>query len=234
MNAPQQHPDPLLAYTAELHAALPGPAQAASRMVEEIHHGLLDTTDAYVREGVPRTDAAHRAVRDFGPVAELAPECRRELALAQTRHTARAAALCAPLLLACWALVHTALGAAAAPLAVLAAASALLAVAALAATGGPPARRFDVPEALPRLVAWTGTGASAGMAAATLALACTAATTAQWPLLLLAGSLSAASHAVLGTSVRVSRRCLAPADVRTGQRNGPGARGRAPGDFRTP
>ncbi|WP_432106944.1 permease prefix domain 1-containing protein [Streptomyces sp. AA1529] len=211
MSAPQQCRDPLLVYTAQLCAALPGPARAVSRMVEEIHHGLLDATDAYVREGVPRTDAAHRAVRDFGPVAELAPECRRELALAQTRHTARAAALCAPLLLVCWALARTALGAAAAPLAILAAVSALLAAAALTATGGPAARRFGVPEALPRLVAWTGTGASAGMAAATLVLSCTAAATAHWPLLLLAGALSAASHAVLGTSVRVCRRCLAHA-----------------------
>ncbi|OEV14319.1 hypothetical protein AN220_28840, partial [Streptomyces nanshensis] len=66
-------------------------------------------------------------------------------------------------------------------------------------------------EALPRLVAWTGTGASAGMAAATLVLSCTATATAHWPLLLLAGALSAASHAVLGTSVRVCRRCLAHA-----------------------
>ncbi|MDF4253476.1 permease prefix domain 1-containing protein [Streptomyces sp. WMMB303] len=211
MSAPQRRPDPLLAYTAELRAALPGPARAASRMVEEIHHGLLDAADTYVREGVPRADAAHRAVRDSGPVAEVAPACRRELALAQTRHTARAAALCAPLLLACWALARTTLGTAAAPLALLAAVSALLAVAALAGTGGPSARRFGVPEALPRLVAWTGTGASAAMAAATLTLACTAAATARWPLLLLAGALSAASHAVLGTSVRVSRRCLAHA-----------------------
>ncbi|WP_431981947.1 hypothetical protein [Streptomyces qinglanensis] len=61
------------------------------------------------------------------------------------------------------------------------------------------------------------------MAAATLALACTAAVTAQWPLLLLAGALSAASHAVPGTSVRVSRRCLVPAGVRPGHGNGPGA-----------
>ncbi|MFI7244101.1 permease prefix domain 1-containing protein [Streptomyces qinglanensis] len=223
MSGPRQHADPLIAYAAELRAALPGPARAASRMVEEIHHGLLDATDAYVREGMPRTDAARRAVRDFGSVAELAPECRRELALAQTRHTARAAALCAPLLLVCWTLARPALGAGAAPLAVLAAVSTLLAAAALAATGGAPARRFHVPEALPRLIAWTGTGASAGMAAATLALACTAAVTAQWPLLLLAGALSAASHAVLGTSVRVSRRCLVPADVRPGHGNGPGA-----------
>ncbi len=93
----------------------------------------------------------------------------------------------------CWALARTALGAAAAPLAILAAVSALLAAAALAATGGPAARRFGVPEALPRLVAWTGTGASAGMAAATLVLSCTATATAHWPLLLLlAGALSAA------------------------------------------
>ncbi|MEU3192558.1 hypothetical protein ABZ686_18415, partial [Streptomyces sp. NPDC006992] len=90
--------------------------------------------------------------------------------------------------------------------------------------GRPAPAAAIIPEAPPRLVAWTGTGASAGMAAATVALACTAAATAQWPLLLLAGALSAASHAVLGTSVRVSRRCLVPAGVRPGQGNGPVAR----------
>ncbi|WP_247746163.1 permease prefix domain 1-containing protein [Streptomyces oryzae] len=207
----RQQSDPVVAYTAELRAALVGPARVKSRMVAEIHDGLLDATDAYVGEGVPRAEAARRAVRDFGTVAELVPECQRELTVAQTRHTARAAARCVPFLLVCWALTRTAVGPAAAPLALLAAVSTVLAAVTLAATGGALARRFPSPRALPRVVAWTGTGASLGMAVATLALACTAFLTAQWPLLVLAGALSAASHAVLSTSVRVCRRCPAPA-----------------------
>ncbi|MGP3986618.1 permease prefix domain 1-containing protein [Streptomyces sp. 3N207] len=211
MSGQQQHPDPLVDYTAALSTALVGPARVKSRMVTEIHDGLLDATDAYVHEGMPRAEAARRAVRDFGPVAELVPACQRELTVVQTRHTARAAALCVPFLLVCWALARTAVGLPAAPLALLAAVSTLLAAVALAATGGVLARRFPSPHALPRVVAWTGTGASVGMAVATLALACTAFVTAQWPLLVLAGALSAASHAVLSTSVRVCRRCLVPA-----------------------
>ncbi|MET9858495.1 permease prefix domain 1-containing protein [Streptomyces smyrnaeus] len=208
---PHPHPDPLVAYTEALGAALLGPARAKTRMLAEIRDGLLDATDAYVQEGLPRTEAAHCAVRDFGPVAVLAPECQRELTVAQTRHTACAAALCAPFLLVCWALARTAVGPSATPLALLATVSTLLAAFTLATTGGVLARRFPVPRALPRMVAWTGTGASVGMAVAALTLACTAFMTAQWPLLAPAGALAAVSHAVLSTSARVSRRCLPPA-----------------------
>ncbi|WP_279240086.1 permease prefix domain 1-containing protein [Streptomyces sp. 891-h] len=208
--AQRPHTDPLVAYTAALSTRLTGPARVKSRMVAEIHDGLLDTTDAYVLDGLPRAEAARLAVRDFGAVGELARECQRELTVAQTRHTARAAALCVPFLLVCWALARSAVGSVAAPLALLAVVSTLLAAVTLAATGGVLARRFPGPRALPRVVAWAGTGAGVGMALATAGLVCTAFVTDQWPLPALAGALSAASHAVLSTSVRACRRCLAP------------------------
>ncbi|MEU7318514.1 permease prefix domain 1-containing protein [Streptomyces sp. NPDC007083] len=208
--AAQLPSDPPAAYTAELEAALVGPERVRVRMLAEIHDGLLDATDAYVHQGVPRAEAARLAVRDFGPVSALAPECQRELTVAQTRQTARAAALCVPFLLVCWALTRATAGPWAAPLALLAAVSTVLALVTLAATRGVLARRLPGRPVLPLLVAWTGTGASIGMAAATLALGCTAFVAAQWPLFAAAGALSAASHAVLGSSARACRRCLRP------------------------
>jgi hypothetical protein len=210
---PVSEPDPLADYTAALSSALVGPVRARARMVAEVHDGLLDATDAYVLGGVPRAEAAMLAVRDSGPVADLVPEYQRELTIAQTRHTARAAALCAPFLLLCWVLTQAAVGLLAAPLAVLAAVSTLLAAGTLVATSGVLARRLPSGRLLPRVVAWTGTGASISMAVAALALVCTACFTAQWLLIAPAGALSAVSHAVLSTSARTCRRCLDPAAV---------------------
>nr|WP_314616936.1 transposase [Streptomyces sp. DSM 40976] len=57
------------------------------------------------------------------------------------------------------------------------------------------------------VVAWTGTTAGAAMGVTTLALATAAALATNWPLLAFAGTLAAASHAVVATSARACRRC---------------------------
>ncbi|MFF3645877.1 permease prefix domain 1-containing protein [Streptomyces sp. NPDC002564] len=210
---------PVEAHVAELTAALHGPARAKSRLVEELHDGLLDTAAAHAGTGLPGEEAARRAVREFGTVDELVPACQRELTIAQARHTARTVVLTAPFLVACWYLARTAddgtpghLPHAAQLLAVhlafVATLAALCAAAALAATG-PLARRLPAPHRLPRLVAWAGTTASAAMAVATLALAVAAALATQWPLLAAAGALAAAAHAVVAASARACRRCAA-------------------------
>jgi hypothetical protein len=217
VNATGRQTDPIEDYVAALTAALHGPTRAKARMMEEIRDGLTDTVAARTHEGMPYQRAAHHAVREFGTPDELAPSCQRELTIAQARHTARAVALTAPFLIACWYLAWTAdhdqswqLPRTAQLLAVLlagvATCAALLAAATLAATGA-LARRLPTPHRLPLAVAWTGTTASVAMAVATLALATASAWATNWPLLAFAGALAAASHAAVAASARACRHC---------------------------
>lgn len=94
--------DPVEVYVADLTAVLHGPARAKARMIEEMRDGLTETVAAHIRAGSTPTRAADDAVREFGTPQELAPGCQRELTIAQARHTARAVALTAPFLTACW------------------------------------------------------------------------------------------------------------------------------------
>jgi hypothetical protein len=199
--------DPVEAYTTRLAAALHGPAKDRARMVEEIHGGLVDATEAYVQAGTPPEEAPHRAVRDFGPVEKVARACQGELTLVQARHTARAAALTVPLLLACCYLTRS-MDALAAFLVALAVISAVLAGTTLATTGV-LARWMPVPRRLPTVVAWAGTGTSLAMALTTLAVTATAFLTAAWPLLLMTGALTATCHGILSATSRTCRRCTA-------------------------
>ncbi|MEV5123712.1 permease prefix domain 1-containing protein [Streptomyces decoyicus] len=217
MSATSRQADPIKDYLVALTAALHGPARIKARMIEEIHDGLTDTVEAHTREGMTYQRAAHQAVAEFGTLDELVPSCQRELAIAQARHTARAVALTAPSLVACWYLAWTTnhdqpwqLPRTAQLLAVhlagVACVAALLAAATLAATGT-LARWLPIPHQLPLAVAWTGTTASVAMAVATLALATASVLTTNWPLLAFAGALAAASHAVVATSARACRQC---------------------------
>ncbi|QYA95587.1 permease prefix domain 1-containing protein [Streptomyces anulatus] len=204
-------------HVAELDALLHGPSRAKSRLVEEARDGLTETVAAYTGEGEPYERAVHRAVAEFGSARELAASFQRELTIAQARHTARAIALSAPFLLACWLLVQStgapqtsavphAARLLATHLATVAGAAVLLAAAALAATGV-LARRLPVPHRLPLTVAWTGTTASVSMAVATLALATASVLAENWPLTAAACALAATSHAVVAGSARACRRC---------------------------
>ncbi|TDC57683.1 hypothetical protein E1281_03835, partial [Actinomadura sp. KC345] len=95
-------------YVESLAANLHGPSRVKARLVEEIRDGLHDTVEAHTTGGMPFDRAAHQAVREFGTGEELLPHCQRELTIAQTRHTARAAALNIPILAGCWLLIWTA------------------------------------------------------------------------------------------------------------------------------
>ncbi|WP_137991469.1 permease prefix domain 1-containing protein [Streptomyces vilmorinianum] len=210
--------DAIEEYVVELTGTLHGPTQAKTRLIEEIRDGLADTAEALTHEGLAYADAVRHAVRDFGTPGELAPACQRELTIAQARHTARSVVLTAPLLIACW---YTLLGTGAAAghdgplqrtahllavcLAGAAGGAALLAAATLAATGA-LARRLPTPHRLPLVVAWAGTTTSVAMALAALTLAVAALMAANWPLIALACSLAAASHALTAPSARACRR----------------------------
>jgi len=215
MNAISRQAGPIEDYVAALTAALRGPARAKARMIGEIRDGLVDTVAAHTRDGMPYQRAADQAVAEFGTPDELVPSCQRELTIAQARHTARAVALTAPLLIACWCLARTGNHdqswshtpqLLAVHLAGVATVAALLAATTLAITG-PLARRLPTPHRLPLAVAWTGTTASVAMAVATLALATASILATNWLLLAFAGVLAAASHAVVATSARACRQC---------------------------
>lgn len=75
-------------YVAELGRALVGPRRHKTDLLTEVRHGLTDAAEAYRRGGLAEPAAQERAVADFGPVAELAPDFQRELAAAQGRRTA--------------------------------------------------------------------------------------------------------------------------------------------------
>ncbi|MEW1612243.1 MULTISPECIES: permease prefix domain 1-containing protein [unclassified Streptomyces] len=216
--SPPRGADDLVAeYVTELDALLRGPARATSRLIEEARDRFTETVAAHTREGRPYERAVRRAVAEFGSARELAESFQREPTIAQARHTARAIALSAPFLLACWYLVRSTGGPqdAAVPraahllathLATVAGATVLLAAATLAATGA-LGRRLPVPHRLPRTVAWTGTTASVSMAVATLALATASVLAENWPLTAAARALAAVSHAVVAGPARACRRC---------------------------
>ncbi|WP_433083846.1 permease prefix domain 1-containing protein [Dactylosporangium sp. CA-052675] len=79
---------PIDAYVASLRGALRGPRAAKADLVTEARDGLADAAERYEADGLDRLDAERAAVEEFGPVAALAPEYQRELALAQGRRTA--------------------------------------------------------------------------------------------------------------------------------------------------
>lgn len=217
--------DPVEEYVTTLDAALHGPARAKSRMVAEVRDGLTDTVAALRHRGVPYEHATRQAVKEFGPADDLAESCQRELTIAQVQHTARAVALTAPFLIACWYLAQNAGDIHDSPvqrtarllalhLASVSGLAVLLAAAALAATGT-LARWLPTPQRLPLTVAWTGTTASVSMAVATLALATASLLAENWPLTGLACCLAALSHAVIASSARACRRCARLPPVRS-------------------
>ncbi|MEU2757974.1 permease prefix domain 1-containing protein [Streptomyces albidoflavus] len=215
---PHMTPDgPVERYSAELAAALRGPAGARERLVAEVRDGLAETVAAYEAAGALPERAVREAVAEFGSVAEVAASCQRELTVAQARRTARALALTGPFLVACWWLVRGTGGEqggvsgfayqVAVQLSSAAVVAVVLAALALGATGAWGRWLPVAAERLPGAVAWTGTAASVAMAVTALTLATAAFLAEEGPLTVLAGALAAASHAVVAGPARVCREC---------------------------
>ncbi|MFJ6783418.1 permease prefix domain 1-containing protein [Streptomyces yangpuensis] len=208
--------DPIEAHVAELAAVLHGVDRAKSRMLAELREGLLDAATELAPGGEPDHEAAREAVRQFGGVAELAPDFQRELTIIQARHTSRRILLLAPLLLPCWYVLATAgpmadrLPYAAqvllAHLGGAAAATALAAAVFLAVTGR-SARRLATPDRLPVMVAWTGTAAAVAFALSAFTLTASALLTSAPPLCALVGAVAIVFHAKIAASARACRRC---------------------------
>lgn len=208
-------PGPIEQHLAALDAALHGPARAKARMLAEAHGGLTDAAAALAASAA-LANAEEAAVRDFGSVAEVAPAFQQELTVLQARRTALAVAVTVPALMLCWHLVTQGqhLARAAEVLAVhlggLIAVTALLAAAATAATGA-LARHLPTPRRLPLVIAWTGTVASAALAATALTLTTASVVAGNWPLSLLTGALTIAAHTRIAASARACRTCARPA-----------------------
>ncbi|SCL31277.1 hypothetical protein GA0074692_3082 [Micromonospora pallida] len=75
-------------YVAELDKTLRGPRATKADLLAEARDGLLDAAEAYEDAGLDRRDAERRAVAEFGPIPEIAPDYQTELGLAQGRRTA--------------------------------------------------------------------------------------------------------------------------------------------------
>jgi hypothetical protein len=95
-------PDPIVAYVDDLARALPGPAKVRAELMAELADGLHDCAAAYIDAGLPPRRAGARAVADSGPIDEIAPDYRRELAAVQVRRTGMALAIKMPGLALLW------------------------------------------------------------------------------------------------------------------------------------
>jgi hypothetical protein len=94
--------DPVTEHVAELERALRGPTRTRRSMLAEATAGLRDAADAYRDEGMDGAGAADRAVREFGPVHEIAPQFQEELTARQGRATALLLAVVFPGMLVAW------------------------------------------------------------------------------------------------------------------------------------
>ncbi|GAB3467572.1 hypothetical protein [Actinophytocola sediminis] len=94
--------DPIAEYVGALRGALRGPRRTRRSMVAEAHAGLTDGAAAYRDGGVAAERAAVLAVRDFGPVAVVAPEFQEELTARQGRRAAILLAMVFPAMLLGW------------------------------------------------------------------------------------------------------------------------------------
>jgi hypothetical protein len=94
--------DPVSAHLAALGRSLHGPSALRGSMLREARDGLDDAAAAYRDAGVEPGRAAALAVRDFGPVAGVAPLLQAELAAAQGKRTALLLAVAFPALMLGW------------------------------------------------------------------------------------------------------------------------------------
>lgn len=95
-------PGPIERHLEALRQILPGPARPREDLLRELADGLEDQTEAYQAAGLSPIEAEARAVRESGPVAELAAEFAAELTAAQGRRTGLLLAVTGPSMLYAW------------------------------------------------------------------------------------------------------------------------------------
>ncbi|GAA5111889.1 permease prefix domain 1-containing protein [Pseudonocardia adelaidensis] len=94
--------DPVGAHVAELDRVLRGPATVKRSMIAEVRDGLADAAADHRDRGLDPQRAAAAAVRDFGPVREVAPLLQEELTARQGRRTALLLVVAFPATLLAW------------------------------------------------------------------------------------------------------------------------------------
>lgn len=94
--------DPIAAHVSALEVALDGPRRTRRGMIAEARAGLRDAAAAYREGGYPAEQAAAWAVRDFGPVRDVAPEFQDELTARQGRWSALLYVLVFPGMMLAW------------------------------------------------------------------------------------------------------------------------------------
>jgi hypothetical protein len=92
-------------YVAELGRTLAGPPGPKRDMVVEARDSLADTADALEAEGLARMEAERLAVREFGPVAEIAPGYQRELTAASGRRLGILLLITVPMTVVVWSVI---------------------------------------------------------------------------------------------------------------------------------
>lgn len=90
------------AHVAALGRVLRGPRRTRRCMLAEVRDGLRDAEDAYRAAGLDPEAAVARAVRDFGPVDQVAPAFQDELTARQGRWAAVLFAIVFPSMLVAW------------------------------------------------------------------------------------------------------------------------------------
>jgi hypothetical protein len=80
-------------YVRRLDRALSGPGRVKADVLAEARDSLVDAAEAYRDDGLADDEAQRQAVREFGPVDELAPAYQRELAAGAARRLALRVAL---------------------------------------------------------------------------------------------------------------------------------------------
>lgn len=94
--------DPVARHVAELERALHGPGRVRRSMIREVRDGLHDAVAAYRERGLDHERAAEQAVRDFGPIRDIAPQLQDEMAARQGRLTALLVMVTFPGLVLAW------------------------------------------------------------------------------------------------------------------------------------
>ncbi len=89
-------------YLGEVADRLPGSARARSRIIAELRAGLLDATDAHRSAGLPPTEAATAAVREFGDPGLVADGFRPEIAAGLARRVSIAVLATGPIVGLLW------------------------------------------------------------------------------------------------------------------------------------
>lgn len=96
---------PIDTYVSDLARSLPGPRQVRRDLLAELTDGLRDAADAHRATGLPPREAELRAVRENGPLDDLVPDYRAELATKSGQHTAMLLAVTILLTTVAWDLI---------------------------------------------------------------------------------------------------------------------------------